>query len=823
VDSRFSKWSRYAATFCISAAILCLELCHMRILSVAMWQSLVYCIISVALLGFGASGAFLSVWRGAFTIRQDVLLTLGALGFAVSNIVACYIGSNISVDAFRLASDLKVLPPLFAYFALLAVPYFVGGLVIGLVLARNPRETNGLYCANMTGAGAGCIMFLLLIMPLGAPKIIVVMSILSAVGALLFALPAWRPGALMSLVTAVCIAALIPAGDRIYDFKVCESKLFTRELESDPDTQVAHRRWTATGRVDVLAGPNLVMHNPRTDLDFPYHLVLTDCDANTMLFHRNSDHSGPFMPFDKAGLNAAYNFTADPEVLVIGLGAGREIWEGLGHGARTVTAVEFNPATVELVQSVYADTLGRPAEDPRVRVIHAEGRSHVRSCPDQSFDMVYMNGVDTFAALSSGAYTMAENYLYTADAFADYLRVLRPDGILTISTYAFVIPRETMRLATTAMETLRQLGVPEPWRHLIMLEEYRWCTIIVKKSAFTDEHIQLIELLADNVPYHLIYRPGVEDLPPSEDNIKRYGRGFAEPAPFKGSVNPVAAYAKALRDNTQDRFFEDYVYNVVPVNDDNPFFFRHYRLGALFGEKRDIEWDAFGGSVALALMLCLLVGACLTVILLIFVPLFVSSKRRGELSVTARAVRYSVFFVCLGVGFMFIEISLMQKFTLHLGHPTYAISTVLSSMLIFSGIGSLCAGYTPWSYRRLVGGSVGALCALMLLYTVGLRDVLPGLLQFGTVARNLLGAAIIAPLAFFMGIPFPTGLKAIQREAPAFVPWAWGVNGAASVLASIASVMIAIHVGFSLVLNLAVGIYLFGFIVVARALSGTRT
>ncbi len=816
------EWSKYAATFCVSAAILCLELCHMRILSVTMWQSLVYCVITVALLGFGVSGAFLSVWRGAFTIRQDVLLTTSTVGFAISNLAACYVGGKLGVDAFRLVSEPGVLVPLFAYFILLAVPYFAGGLTIGIVLARNPGQTTRLYCANMVGAGAGCILFLLLIMPLGAPRVLLVMSALSAVAALLFALPTWRTGVAVSVALAIAIGALVPVADELYAFKVCESKHYSRELNANPDTHVVYRRWTPTGRIDVLAGSKLIFHNPHTGLDFPYHLVLTDCDANTRLFHYPQDRSGPFIPFDKTALNAAYSLIEKPEVLIIGLGAAKEIWEGLGLGASAITAVEFNPAILELVRTVYADTLGRPAERPEATVIHAEGRSYVHSCADQSFDMVYMNGVDTFAALSSGAYTMAENYLYTAEAFREYFRVLRPDGILSVSQVAFRVPREMMRLVVTAADALREHGVSEPWRHLIVLEEYGWGTVIARKSPFTRRDVQVIERLARNTPYHIVYRPGLEDKPLSEKSLRLYGRGFAEPAPFGSALNPVVAYMQAVKNDTDGSFCKNYVYDVRPVSDDNPFFFRFHKWTRLLGEKgRGVEWDVFGGSIALVVMLSLFMGACVAVVSLIFVPLVVSSKRKGDLSVTPGAVRYGIFFVCLGVGFMFVEISLMQKFTLYLGHPSYAISTVLSTILIFSGMGSLCSGFVSWSYRRLVVASVGGLCLLILLYTFGLDKVLPGLLSFGAVTRNLLGAAIIAPLAFLMGVPFPTGLKAVRRKAETFIPWAWGVNGAAGVLASVASVMIAIHAGFNLVLLLAAAIYLFGSVVVMRDLSGS--
>jgi hypothetical protein len=783
----------------------------MRLLSVAMWQSLVYCVITLALLGFGVSGAFLSVWRGAFRVRQEVLLSLGAIGFAVSNIVAMYFSSKLNVDAFEIAQDSRGILPLVAYYALLSVPYFFAGCVIGLVLARNPGQTTRLYCANMIGAGIGCIVFIFLIGPVGAPMLLVGVSAASAVSAALFAIPSWRRGAICSIAVLCVVALMSPVANRAFAPKVSKSKRLGERLATEPDLRIEFTRWTATGRVDVVSGPGLFFKNPRTGFTAPMKEIVTDGDAYTPLIKYPEDRAERFVPHDRLGLNAVYKLTASPRVLAIGLGGGKDVWEALGLGAREVDAVEFNPAIVHAVRNEFADFIGNPARDPRVKVILAEGRSYVRGLPPGGFDVLFMNGVDTFAALSSGAYTMAENYLYTVEAMGDYLRVLNDDGMISISRRAFRTPRETLRLAVVALQALRERGVAEPWRHLAMFVDYDWGTVLVKKSPFTAEDIAAIESLADDGWFGIAYRPGIEDLPASGSIISRYGTGVAEPAPYGGDINPAVAMVNHFKRGTQDRFYESYVYNVTPVLDDNPFFFRYYKWGNLVSRSGNrLVWNAAGGSLALVVLASLLIGAGVAVVVLMFLPLYLSTKMRGDLAITRRTLCFAVYFCALGIGFMFIEISLMQKFTLFLGHPTYSIAIVLSSMLVFSGIGSLCSGLVSTPHKKLIATSVAALGVIVILYAAGLGRLFSALLGLGTVARNLTGCAIIAPLAFIMGIPFPTGLRVVEKDAPAFVPWAWGVNGAAGVLASVAAIIVAMHTGFTVVLCAAVAVYFIG-------------
>ena len=792
----------------------------MRVLSVAMWQSLVYCVITLAMLGFGVSGAFLSVWRAALSKRQHTLLCFSALGFAVSNLVTLYLAGKLTVDAFKLADNPRMGFPLLAYFALLSLPYFFGGAAIGLAFTRNPALMNKLYCANMMGSGAGCVTFLLLISPVGAPVLLFAVSAISAVAAALFALPSWRRGVILSCSALFLIAVISPMANRILTLKVCESKVLGNRLAAEPETKVELTRWTATGRVDVLSGPALVFNNRRTGLSFPYKEVVTDGDAYTRLFQHPGTQSQPFVPYDKFGLNSVYKLIQSPKVLVIGLGAGKDISEALGLGAREVVAVEFNPAIVTLVKSEYADYIGNTGADPRVRILLAEGRSYVRGSPPNTFDVLFMNGVDTFAALSSGAYTTVENYLYTVEAFYDYLRVLKPDGIISISRLAFRQPREMLRLTTTALQALREEGIREPWTHTILVIDYDWGTLLVKRSPFSPAEIEAVERLADEGWFRIAYRPGLEEYPLSPSAISRYGQGVAEPAPYADSVNPDVAMVKAFKDGTESRFYNAYQYEVRPVRDDNPFFFKYYKWAGLVSRTGDrIVWNAAGGSLALAVLAFLLVGAGVAVAVLIFLPLYISRRVRGELTVTLRALRFAIYFCALGIGFMFIEISLMQKFTLFLAHPTYAIATVLSSILVFSGIGSLCGTHIPLSDRKLVTGSIVLLCAFIVCYTSASGMVFARLLSLSILFRNVIGAAMIAPLAFVMGIPFPTGLRAAQKDAPALVPWAWGVNGGASVLASVLAVLLAMHAGFSAVLYSAAIIYLIGWLAIAGILN----
>lgn len=796
--------------FLISGTILCLQLLHMRILSFVMWQSLVYSVITVALLGFGVSGTFLSVWRHTQTVREETFLCWACVGMGVASLLTMYAGSLFSVDAFYLLESPRVIVKLLVYFGLLMVPYLFGAAAIAFVLARHGGRANLYYGINMVGSGVGCLCFLLLITPLGAQKLLVVLSISAAVAGALFAWPGWKGGFGLATLTALVGVILLPVAEKAWDFRPCVSKLLGRVQIEQDDLQSEFSKWTPTGRLDVVSSESFIWENPQTKERWPFKYLTTDGDAWTPLFEYMPTPGRTFIPHRWGAVNLAYKLKEEPEVLVIGVGGAKGLREAIEQGAQKVLGIELNRTATEVVREHFAEYLGHIIQDPRVTLEAAEGRSYVQGQPEERFDLLIMNGVDTWAALSSGAYAMAEDYLYTVEALRDYLRVMREDGIVSISRRSFSVPRETLRLSNTALYALRAEGADEPWSHLAVMQAYDWATILMKKSPFTEGEISIIEGRSDEGWYNIIYRPGIEDLETNEETLSRYGRAW-EPSPYDGSVNHLVAFVRELKDGNEEEFYRDYVYDVRPVTDNNPFFFKYYKFSGLFSRTGEgIEFNAGGGSLALLVLVLLLVVAISAVALFMFLPLFVWSRRRESRFARAGALRFGVYFTGLGIGYMFVEISLMQKLSLFLGHPTYAIATVLASMLVFSGLGSLASEYLRMRLQRLMIISIALTCVLLAVLVYEISLLTAHGLALPLIWRNIVVALTLAPLAFVMGIPFPTGLRLARDRSESLIPWAWGVNGAAGVLASVMAVIIAMNFGFTVVLVLAATAYLGG-------------
>ena len=800
------------AIFFFSASVLCLQLVHMRVLSFAMWQSLVYSVITFALLGFGMSGVVLAVWPNLLKIRQEVLLASTTLLFALSNCAGMYLSTFLHADAFNLLENPRVLIPVTAYFFLLVVPYFLGGTVLAVALARNSAISSFLYGANMLGSGAGCVAFLFLITPLGAPKLIVVVSVVASLCAALFAGRVFLRGAMFSLACAALFIPLASYSGSLFRFTPCESKNFSQLAAEDPEMRVEFTQWTPTGRIDVVSSPALSYINPDTHKRFATKELYTDGDAFTRLFQYAKQGDDPFIPTAELAINTAYSLLNSPEVLIIGVGGGKEVLEALEYGAKRVVGVELNPATVDVVNHVYAGYLGHIGANPRASVVLGEGRSYASRCRPESFDLVYMNGVDTWAALSSGAYTLAENYLYTVNALQDYLRLLRPDGLISISRYEFQKPRETLRLAITALEALRREGVPNPEQHLAVMINVDWGTVLVKKSPFTQSEIDIIERKIEKGFLGVVYRPGLENEPLDALHRERYGDYWLS-EDFHGALNPLVAFVQHFKARNEEPFYSSYQYYVRPVSDDDPFFFRYYKFSSLLFRTADgLQWNAAGGSLALLVLLVLLCISSVAVLVFIFLPLILSSRKHGALPMSWRSVGYAVYFASLGSGYMLVEISLMQKLSLFLGHPTYSIATVLASMLVFSGLGSMLSGRIRIREKSLIALCILVVALLLAAYAGWLTEYLHPKLALSVFSRNAIAIAIVAPLAFFMGMPFPVGLRAVTAESEVYIPWVWGVNGAAGVLASVGAIIAAMNLGFTAVLFSSVIVYVGGLV-----------
>ena len=501
----------------------------------------------------------------------------------------------------------------------------------------------------------------------------------------------------------------------------------------------------------------------------------------------------PLAYLDRQSAALPYHLVAAPRVLVLGAGGGADVLLARLHRARSVDAVEINPQMAALVGRDFADFAGRLYEAPGVRLHTAEARSFTARTKGR-FDLIQVALLDSSSAASAGLHALNESTLYTVEAFQTYLSRLAPGGILAITRWLKVPPRDSLRLFATAIEALARGGVAEPGRHLALIRSWKTSTLLVKNGPLEPADVAAVRRFCRERSFDIAHLPGMTAAEANRYNI------LERPYLHIG--------ATALLGPEPRRFLDDYIFDVGPTTDERPYFFQFLKWGTLVdllrrpvGGLRLVEWGYL-------ILLAALVQAVPLGAVLVLLP--VAALRRQAAAAPGRG-RVAVYFLALGLAFLFIEIAFIKRFVLFLGHPLYAVALVLASFLAFAGLGSGCAG----GLRRRLGGfasramglAVAAIGVLALVYLAGLPVLFERLLALPEAARAAATVLLVAPLAFFMGMPFPLGLARLATRAPSLVPWAWGINGCASVVSAILATLLSVHLGFGAVVVLAVALY----------------
>jgi hypothetical protein len=470
-----------------------------------------------------------------------------------------------------------------------------------------------------------------------------------------------------------------------------------------------------------------------------------------------------------------------PRVLVIGVGGGMDVLTALAFDAASVTGVEVNGATLEILRHTYREHFRRWVEDPRVRLVHEEGRHFLASQPDQ-YDVIQLSGVDSVSGTPGAAHVFSESYLYTAEALDLYLSRLAPEGVLNVMRPESTPPREMLRLLATVVESLRRRGIERPAEHVMVLVDRTgtFVAVLAQPRPFAAEQVRRVAAWAGSNPtLSLVAAPG-----------------FVAPGPSAYAALLAAPTARDL-----DIALRRYPWDVRPVTDDRPFFFRTSRWSHLW-PRAGVET----GAPIMELGLLTLLGisaAAAAALVFAYVPLR-GLPRQGETG----AARLVVFFGSLGLGYMAIEMALIQKFGLLLGHPNLALSVVLASLLFATGVGSLLSAFVV----RALGGSLRFVSyALSFVLLAELLLVFPRLglwMALPLAGRVGLVAALVAPIGLLLGTYFPTGLERLKQVSPGLVPRAWGLNGMASVVAPILAVALSMTAGISVLFLAAIPVYL---------------
>jgi hypothetical protein len=785
------------------------ELALTRIFSVTMYYHFAFLAISIALFGLSASGVyvflarrFLSRWPAGSVLAAHALVYAVVTTASLGVLLRLRVGLNYS---------LHNLVRMLSIYALAALPFFAGGSVLSLAISRLSARINLVYAADLGGAALGCLLLLPMLNELGAPGVIFATAVLGAAAALCFSAGAERMRFAAAAATVVLLAMVAHASGLV-SFDVSDTKGHVGD-------RILFSKWNSFSRVAVYdrqhgdwsLSPRYLGALPQTrfmDIDsaastpiLRFHGDLSEAGylryELTALAYRLKDPTagqraaeadragagedgGRFAATARTSTDARLSspFTA----LVIGPGGGRDLLSALVFGAGHVDGVEINPIIArDVMLGQFRDFSGGLYENPRVRVYVEDGRSFVRRSTVR-YDVIQASLVDTWAATAAGAYTLTENTLYTVEAFNDYLGHLNDDGVLTITRWVF----DGLRLVSLAQEACTQHGW-DASKRLAIVQQDRVATFLLKKSEFTPADVALLRAASSDLGFTVLYVPGMQ-APGDND------------------------YARLILAPDREAFYERYPLDIRPTTDDRPFFFHTTKL-------KDQTSVAFGramlfGNGLSALMTLIAISSGLVLLFVL-----------GPLAVTGRDLLGSewsgwlLYFGLLGAGFMLIEVALLQRFVLLLGHPVYSLTVTLFSLLVGGGLGSfLSRRFADEALRRRLIGALAAVVGVALLGALAL----PAMVRLGIeapLAGRVAGTALLLiPAGLLMGVPLPAGIRLLSARRPELIPWVWAMNGALSVVGATVAVFIAMNWGFSVTLLTGAACY-----VLAAAVITTRS
>lgn len=782
----------YIGIFLISTATLTLQIGLTRIFSVAQWYHFAFMAVSLALLGFGASGTFLTIFRGLLSRDIHRLLTALAVFFSLGSIASYLIVNNVPFDSFRVGIEFIQILYLLIYYVALSIPFFFAGLIIGFTLAKLPQRVNTVYCFSLVGSGVGALLVLGITPLTGEQGLVVFVALVGLLAAISFGF-AFRLTSYLLVLLVGLLGFLLFNPPGLLEINISPYKSLSQALRF-PEAKLLATKWNAFSRVDVVRS-GMVRYAPGLSYLYPklppeqIGITLDGQNLCGITAFNGTPQASEFTDWLPSAL--AYKFSDGQNVFIVQPRGGLDVLAALHQKVGQIVVVEDNPLIVSIIRDDLRDSSGNLYGRADVKVVTEAGRSFVRRAKER-FDLVVISLADSFGAVSVGAFSLAEYHLYTIEAFKDYFNLLAPQGIISVTRWLQVPPSESLRLGGTILTALDQLGL-DPHQHIIAFRTWMTVTFLVKKSPWTKDELRIARRFCKERRFDLIYLPGIR-----EDEVNIYSV-LSEPYHHK-------SFSQLLESKDRSRFYANYMYDVRPTTDDRPFFFHFFKLKQIPSTLRNLgrQWQPYAGGGYLAVALILLIATFVSAVFILFPLRFY----RKEKLASSLKWRYLVYFLSLGIGFLFIEISLMHHFILFLSHPIYAFSVVLGSIFLFSGAGSFVS-------RKLKSANLfKILVATLVLGTISYLILLPRFFELflgqPLSVRILLSIIVLSPLSFLMGIPFPSGLRILARTTPDLVPWVFSINGFASVVSSILAIMLAISWGYSYVLMVAGGIYLVG-------------
>jgi hypothetical protein len=755
------RWPQlYLGLSFTTLATLMLELTLTRIFSVVFYYHLVFLAISVALFGLGAGGVFSYVVAAR---RGNLFSKLGSMSLANGLVVVAALWFILSRS-----NDLGT-GTLAAVYFVSALPFFFAGVVTSLAISEAIDRVDRAYFFDLAGAAAGCLVLIPFLDVFGGPNTMIAAAVFYGIaGAIWFNLA----GSAGRRAAAVAMSLLL-VGLMVVNFKSHLLDVrYAKGQRLPPERFVA---WNSFSRVGVhYQGIWSIV----IDADAATGIASFDWDHLSDADRFKLTHEGPGVP---------YLVRPGAKTLILGAGGGYDVARAFASGSRDITAVEINPI---IARTIMRDKFVEESHGlyfrPEVHVVVEDGRSFVRRTPEK-YQVLQATLVDTWASTAAGAFALSENNLYTTDAFADYLNRLTDDGLLAFTRWGLDPPRESLRLISLAIDALHRSGENEPWRNVMVIRADAqnlngWGaqdTVLISRHPFSAGDISRVRDQIASTPMQILYMPG--DAP----------------------SNP---FGQLLRASDPAAFYANYRYNVEPVTDDRPFFFytvqpRDIRNFLSTASSSNADYKINRAVPLLFSVLAVSAGATALILLLPRALLGAAIPKQN------RVIAFLMYFLCLGAGYILIQLALIQKFVLLLGHPTYALTVIVFSMLIASGAGSYFSRRVIAGDDRRLSGVLIAIAVLVSGLAYAAAPLASAAAAWPGIGKMAITAVSIFPAAFFMGMPFPIGLHRLERHYAPAVRWAWSLNAAASVLGSAMAVVLGIYLGLRATLLIGAGLY----------------
>lgn len=823
------------SVFLVSFSVFLYQVCLLRIISLSDYYHFAFLIISIALMGFGISGSSMYFFTRKIKERS-LLLSVFAATFTVSIFLSYLLINRIPFDSFKIAWEARQIFYLLAYYFSLLLPFFFGGSFIGYVFygEEKPGVT---YFYNLIGSAAGSIIFLFLVQPVGKIGVILV-SIASGIASTILVLERrhikiFSAVVLVFIIAVVAVFLFFPA---FLDIRMSPYKSLPALLRI-PESEILYSAENNYAKVDVIESSSIKSY-PGLSLKFPdippEQLGITVDGNNLSPITKVGNKNIPELDFlNYMPVSVIFKLISEEvqskDMLIIEPGGGLDVLAclyfnqiaqadkepeinldkenynisnkklNLDSSACNIYILENNNLVTGILKNdqtkngFFVNYSGKIYKKGNVSVIETSSRNFA-STTSKKFDLIVLSLADSFHPISSGAYSLNENYLYTEESFSELIKLLSNNGVLAITRWIQIPPSEGLKVISTIAESCRNLEIPNLPEKVFAFRSWSTITVLFKKDGFMPSESKIIKNELKELNFDLVYS---KDAIASETNT--YNQ--------LNTTDYYDYFKRIIEGSTKERadLYKDYYFNIEPSTDNRPYFYDYFKFRQVpdiikyFGKST----QPFGGGGYLILVTALIIAIVLS-LLFVILPLRI---RRINLNIRTD-YRFLIYFLALGFGFFFVELPFIQKFILVLGKPSYSLSVVLFSLLLSAGFGSFIITRIKLDLKWVVL----IIVIYILLFIFLSRQIQEFIIAKSLWQRFFYTALLIVPLGFFMGIPFPAGIVAAKKKKEELIPWLWAVNGCASVIGSITAVIISIHLGFLVVVGIAAVLYVVAYV-----------